>query len=267
MYSTGNIALEKIKKIVEAKGVDTSKPAETIEEREARRKRETIEFQRLLNQQRDRERYLYSLWPNDKPLRFTFKDWKPKLQPNEALGREVGVQAYNLTKQLQDKNHNVVMWGKPGTGKTSLALAMLQELMANEKSGMFVSTSELAYLFRLKITKKDVEKKLDKVLGQMKEADVVILDDFGTEGGIVSRVNGDGYKGVNIELQEAIYRVANARFDQQGNTWTGSMIITTNNSREELERMYDGKILSRLIPKEPAYMINFSKLTDVRGRG
>ncbi|MFK5261291.1 ATP-binding protein, partial [Lactiplantibacillus plantarum] len=45
-----------------------------------------------------------------------------------------------------------------------------------------------------------------------------------------------------------------------------STIITTNNEMDELERMYNSKLISRIIPKSKDCTLNFEKLTDVRGK-
>ncbi|MBS6380684.1 MAG: hypothetical protein KH407_04990 [Streptococcus sp.] len=94
----------------------------------------------------------------------------------------------------------------------------------------------------------------------MTEANILILDDFGTEGGLVSRIMEPGYKGAHANLQQLMYEVANARFGKSDKM----TIITTNNTNQELERIYDPKIVSRLVTKKKEHRIAFNGMEDVR---
>ena len=67
-----------------------------------------------------------SLWSGNQPLEFTFADWQPSKQRNSQLAASLGNQAFKLSSSMKKRDFNVVMIGKPGTGKTSLALAMAE---------------------------------------------------------------------------------------------------------------------------------------------
>lgn len=87
----------------------------------------------------------------------------------------------------------------------------------------------------------------------------MVLDDFGTEGGQKS----DELR-VRRDMQEWLYQASNARIDLQNNQPTGSTIITTNNTSNELLRMYDPKLISRIVTKNPQRIIDFTKAKEVR---
>ncbi|PWT42933.1 DNA replication protein, partial [Limosilactobacillus reuteri] len=83
-------------------------------------------------------------------------------------------------------NFNVMLMGKPGTGKTSLALAMLDAVHKKNKTTMFVSTMAFSLLLKKSFNDKNAKFQVEKVSSAMKRADVLLLDDFGTEGGMNS---------------------------------------------------------------------------------
>ena len=56
-----------------------------------------------------------------------------------------------------------------------------------------------------------------------------------------------------------MYRISNARLDK-------ATLVTTNNAPAELGRMYDERIVSRLIPKNKGQIVDMRGLDDVRGR-
>ena len=89
----------------------------------------------------------------------------------------------------------------------------------------------------------------------MKEADVLILDDFGTEGDMSAQ----GKVRVRSDMRDDMYRVSNARLEK-------ITIITTNNTLKELNTMYDPKTIDRLIPKSEGYRIVFRDMNSVRRR-
>ena len=66
------------------------------------------------------------------------------------------------------------------------------------------------------------------------------------------------------DLQELLFSVANSRINLQRNEVVGSTIITTNTSVSELETMYNPKLISRLMPHKPEFIVDFSQLNDVR---
>ena len=202
-----------------------------------------------------------SLWPADIPFSFKFSDWKPDMQSNSKLARQVGKQAYVLTKRLiAGQKLNIAFVGAPGVGKTSLALAVLNDLKTQDKGTMFVSTAELARLYQQKREFPDIQKKLSKIEVGMKHTDVLLLDDLGTEGF-------SSFKdyGVRTDMQSLMYRISNARFDFESNQPRKVTLITTNNTQEELKKMYDPKIISRLVPDKQEFRVIFNGFKDVRG--
>lgn len=234
----------------------------TPEERDQRER----ELSRLLTKQMEAQKAMVyldkSLWPAGIPIKFTFADWKPEKQQDQQKAREIGNKACMIAKEETENGaFNVALLGSPGTGKTSLALAIADKIKQDKGwSWMFVSTTELKALVEAQYDAYDVKQRIANVKRAMTEVNVLILDDFGTEGGLVSRIMEPGYKGAHASLQQLMYEVANARFGKSDKM----TIITTNNTNQELERIYDPKIVSRLVTKNKAHRIAFNGMEDVR---
>lgn len=255
--SIGAILGDLREKIIESKHVDIS----SLPTKEELDQQTALKAQKALAKQKQEFYSAQSLWPADIPFSFSFSDWKPDLQENSKVAREAGKQAYLLAKRLAiGEKFNVVFVGAPGVGKTSLALATLCELKKAGKGTVFVSTAELAGLYQQKREYPDILKRLAKVEDAMKHSDVLLLDDLGTEG--FSTFNDFG---VRTDMQQLIYRISNARFDFKSNRVRGITLTTTNNSQDQLKKMYDPKIISRLVPANKEQRVVFNGFKDVRG--
>lgn len=203
--------------------------------------------------------YKGSVWSGNMPLKFTFKDWDVTKQPNSAKAKALGNQAYLLAKQLKSNDFNVALAGDRGVGKTSLALAMMDYLMNAGRTAMFVSTAELLRMVNDKYTDDGIRGQLESIGSAMKHVDILILDDFGTEGGMTGSI-----KGVHKDLQDLMYQVSNARVDFENNKARGATIITTNNDIQQLKQMYESKFIDRVYPKNPEHQLLFDKMKGVR---
>lgn len=246
------------KKFFEAHGVDTQNAKEKFSERD-KRWHENLED--AVFQKHMRFFDSISLWSGDEHLSFRFSDWDTSRQQDSQLARSVGKKCYQLAKEMLTDNFNVALFGNPGVGKTSLALAMLDTLHKGHKTTMFVSTMELALLFDQRIEYRELGTKINAIMEAMKRVDVLLLDDFGTEGGMKKDP-----RPVRKDLQDALYSVANARLakDKESGKCIKSTIVTTNNSPRQLLMMYNDKLISRLIPKEQDKIVSFDGLEDVR---
>ena len=200
-----------------------------------------------------------SLWSGDEKIEFTFNDGDAAKQKDVQQAKDIGNQCFSLAKKMLTDNFNVMLMGKPGTGKTSLALAMLDAVHKKNKTTMFVSTMTFSLLLKKSFNDKNAKFQVEKVSNAMKRADVLLRDDFGTEGGM------DGSPVYN-ELQSRLFDIADARIvkDKKTGKRLKSTILTTNNSFQQLQGMYNEKILSRLIPHESDQIVAFKNMEDVR---
>ena len=201
-----------------------------------------------------------SLFSGGQRIDFNFKNWKPDMQKsNPNLAKEVGRRVFALAKEMVNTPMKVLLVGPPGVGKTSLAMATLNFMASEGFSVMTVSTMELAHLMDNRYEASDIKDRLMYLEKLMKTADVLLLDDLGSEGGMKSNVTP-----VRKDMQELLFRVANARIDLKRNEPIHSMIVTTNCTSDELAQMYNSKIISRIVPHNRHQIVNFNGLKDVR---
>lgn len=246
-----------IDKFAQAHGVDM----DNLPTKEALEAKLINKAMRSVEKRERTKHFERSVWSGGQKLDFNFKQWQPTKQVNESLSKAVARQALNLARGMRENAYNVLLLGEKGTGKTSLALAMI-DLLKSSKSVVFVNTAELTHLLNAKYTYDDIAivTRLNYLEDSMKNADILVLDDLGTETGMKE------VTASRKDLQELLYRVSNARWSLNENKIIHSTIITTNNTREELERMFDSKIMSRLLPntKQKENVILMKDLEDVR---
>lgn len=76
----------------------------------------------------------------------------------------------------------LVLTGKPGTGKTHLAIGIAHAAIGQGSSAVFVTVSEAIRTFRAS-WRKDAERSEDKVLEDFSKPDLLILDEVGVQYG------------------------------------------------------------------------------------
>ncbi|KAA8347288.1 DnaA ATPase domain-containing protein [Leuconostoc mesenteroides] len=228
---------------------------EKVEREDQKRVRQALLNNRARIYKRD------SVWGTSGEQTFTFQKWNPKIQPNQKLAQDIRKKSADIAKRMFDSNFNVLFYGEAGTGKTAMVLAIIDALKQHSnRLSMFVSVMDLRELIMYDFNDNEAAIKIKNIERSMREVDVLILDDFGSEAG------GMKNEGSATErLQQFWFRVAEARQvkDKDGNK-RYSTIVTTNNDRGDLERMYNKKIVSRLITKKAENTVVFDGLDDVR---
>lgn len=284
MHSVAEMAasiLANLKRIAQEKGqplpVDLDNKDEVKAYMKANNDKHVGEWNQRLKRQKFDHVYKQSLWSGRTPIAFNFSSWDSSKQISKQNAEQLKQKAQQLAQQMltpDDKPFNVMLEGSPGTGKTSLAIAMIDYIRHHgyrwgyikhpygaEKYKRYVDVFFLATDEMLELVYHSMDgdgqarNQLQQVVKFAKTADVLVLDDFGTEGGMKGTI-----RPVHKTMQELMYDINNARF---GKKYT---IITTNNTVEELRAMYNVKLISRLIPTNGEHTLNFNGLTDVRSK-
>lgn len=136
---------------------------------------------------------------------------------------------------------NLLLMGRSGLGKTYLMHAMAKRLLDRGQNVMFLS----AYRF-LNLARESYFNRSDELLKPLMEADVVMIDDMGSEPLME-----------NITIVQW-FNLINER--QQNGLGT---VISTNLQEEDLRRRYSERIASRLLDKKQCRLLQFSG-EDVR---
>lgn len=164
--------------------------------------------------------------------------------------------ARRITKEyLEGKVFNTFISGKAGTGKTFLSMSILRAINENSmpyKKCLFISVDELMRLIKDSISNKESPYTEKAMVDRLTKADILVLDDCGAETGAI----GSG-KAATDYTTKILYAIMNGRMNK-------STILTTNLSSRELSKMYDQKLLSRMLKGSEGNVIKFESTADKR---
>lgn len=128
--------------------------------------------------------------------------------------------------------------GSPGVGKSHLAMSILHALNERahkDKSYLFIDLDEMLRRIRASFDDKSSKYTEQYFISLLCDVEYLVLDDLGAEIG-----NIDTNKITSDFTSRVLRAVVNARQDK-------STIITTNLSSEQLLKMYDPKLISRMM--------------------
>lgn len=163
--------------------------------------------------------------------------------------------ALNLAREYyKGSTMNALLAGKFGTGKTHLAMAILNQLNEfKDARYLFVSADELMRKIKSSIGNPGSPYTEDRMIALLSKAELLVMDDMGAEVGSVDR---------NSQAPDFTIRTINGVLNGRTSKPT---IFTTNLSNKELRTAYDGRIVDRMFEGiKQDDIIQFAKTTSKR---
>lgn len=172
-------------------------------------------------------------------------------EPEEIENKERAQKAF---MQYREGNvFNTWLTGDPGVGKSHLAMSIIRNLNESgekNRSCLFVSVDSMLMRIRESFSNKESKYTEAYFIDLLSNVDFLVLDDLGAETGGTGTV-----KTATDFTLRVLYAIANGRRNK-------STIVTTNLSKVELIKMYDPKLVSRMIGD--MYKIHFQETVDKR---
>lgn len=172
----------------------------------------------------------------------SFEESKPEYFGDNAelyLNTQNAMQALSQSKFPNNKMKNIVLMGKPGTGKTFLASCMANAVMQRGYSVMMLTAFEAVERMLKYHTTFDATK--SSYLEPLLDCDFLVIDDLGSE---------SIFKNVTVEY---FFHVINERMLSGKTT-----VITTNLNVNEIGIRYGERTASRLFDKKLCYAKEFT---------
>jgi len=145
---------------------------------------------------------------------------------------------------------NLWFYGKPGVGKSHLSMSILKTLNSLEISCLFIDIDEMLRKIRNSFNDKQSPYTEQYFTDLLTEVDFLVLDDLGAETG-----NIDTDKSASDFTSRVLRAIINSRQDK-------STIVTTNLETKRLLKMYDPKLISRMMKN--IEVIKFETTKDKR---
>lgn len=214
--------------------------------------------ERLVNQYKqskaDNFLKLRSLYNEKNVLNSSFKNVEPVSDEFKTIAQKSAQMAKEIAS---GQRYNIILSGTAGAGKTMLATCVLNYVSKHSTKPtncLFLSVSELADLAYSQYNREEYERqaRYHQLFKDIKDTDVLLLDDLGTE----SSMQANTQEAANT-IQKALFRIGDL---MQGKC----IIITTNNTEQQLCSIYNTKIVSRLLTSNKEHILNFGNVEDYR---
>ncbi|MGL9969467.1 ATP-binding protein [Enterococcus sp. DIV1420a] len=176
-----------------------------------------------------------------------------QLEKKIAVSEDKEEKAALKKKLLEVPKFNTIFTGVPGVGKSHLAMGMLRAIneTANPMmSCLFVSVNDLFRLIKSSFGKPDSKYSELNMTRLLSSVDLLVIDDLGSE---ASFRRGEKDKEAGNYTQNVLFGILNAR---------QRTIITTNLNSDDLEDVYNAKIVSRLYKGVEGRIIKFTSATN-----
>ncbi|CAN5913261.1 hypothetical protein BH23ACT11_BH23ACT11_17840 [soil metagenome] len=165
---------------------------------------------------------------NKRMKSYTFDNFKPFVSPAVQKAVEKVETYLSRWEENREAGKGLYLCGDVGTGKTHLAVAVMNELMTKQRvPSLFVTVPEL--LDNLRGAYNEPGRDLDEWMAAVKNADLLLLDDLGSER-------------VTEWVQERIFVVVNHRYREVLPT-----IFTSNVGPKDLATKLGDRTASRVI--------------------
>ena len=159
---------------------------------------------------------------------YTLNSFKPYVSPAAARATEKVQDYLKDWEENRSTGHGLYFVGDVGTGKTHLAVAVMNELIARKRvPALFVTVPEL--LDNMRGTYNNPGRDIDEWMDSVKNAELLLLDDLGAER-------------ANDWVRERIFVIVNHRYREELPT-----IFTSNTGPKDLAAQLGERTASRII--------------------
>lgn len=193
----------------------------------------------------------YSLVDRKSTFDYSFDTFKYKTGSSEEQKYRDAREIAGFYYKNPQKEGNSLLYGTAGSGKTHLAMAVLNAINTTSKNPMqkclFLSIPALIRAMRNYIADPVTNEWSADYLHQVESgANLVVIDDLGAESASREATN---------FVQETIQNIYE---DNQ------RIITTTNLSMDQLKSTYHGRLISRILEGSRGKMIDFGSVSDKR---